>query len=292
MKTKLLFIQSLSPLHSGTGQGIGVIDQPIAREKATNIPYLPGSSIKGVLRAACTDLKCDVDAIFGPEPDKDDAYAGSVNFSDARLLMLPVRSLSGIFAWVTCPFILQRFKRDLQDIAFSSNPPDIVPAVEIKNCLVSEVSSPLNIDGESMTVVLEDLKLSALTSNDLQVWAEWLGQLIFPEDAYWQNFFKDRLCLVSDDVLSFLLEIGTEVTARIRIDKDTKTVAQGALWYEESLPAETILSSLVVASNIKATPKDVFKAISSITEKTIQFGGSATVGRGLCSTVLVPKEAA
>ena len=41
----LLFLHALSPLHAGTGQGIGAIDLPIAREKATGIPYLPGSSL-------------------------------------------------------------------------------------------------------------------------------------------------------------------------------------------------------------------------------------------------------
>lgn len=48
--TRLYFIHVLSPLHAGTGQGTGVIDLPIAREKATGIPYLPGSSVKGTLR--------------------------------------------------------------------------------------------------------------------------------------------------------------------------------------------------------------------------------------------------
>ena len=47
MEAKLLLVETLSPLHAGTGQGIGVIDQPIAREKATGIPFVPGSSLKG-----------------------------------------------------------------------------------------------------------------------------------------------------------------------------------------------------------------------------------------------------
>ena len=55
MNAQLLFTHALSPLHAGTGQGIGVIDLPIAREKATGIPYLPGSSLKGTLRDLCID---------------------------------------------------------------------------------------------------------------------------------------------------------------------------------------------------------------------------------------------
>ena len=55
MKTKLLFLQAISPLHAGTGQGVGAIDLPIAREKATDIPMVPGSTLKGVLRTNCED---------------------------------------------------------------------------------------------------------------------------------------------------------------------------------------------------------------------------------------------
>ena len=38
--------------------------------------------------------------------------AGAVAFSDARILAFPVRSLSGVFAWVTCPAVLDRLSRD------------------------------------------------------------------------------------------------------------------------------------------------------------------------------------
>jgi len=55
MTAQLTFVHALSPLHAGIGQGAGVIDLPIAREKATGIPFLPGSSLKGALKALCPD---------------------------------------------------------------------------------------------------------------------------------------------------------------------------------------------------------------------------------------------
>ncbi len=289
MKAKLLFIHAMSPLHAGTGQGVGVIDQPIAREKATNIPYLPGSSIKGVFRDACPGG--DRENIFGPKKDDADAGAGSVTFNDGRLLLLPVRSLSGVFAWVTSPFILHRLKRDLQQIVFESDPPPAgVPSVENEACLVCKDDSSLKI--QPTKVVLEDLPLDCTSSAELLEWGDWLGNQLFQDDAYWKEVLVGKLCLVSDDVFSFLLEIGTQVTARISIDDKKKTVSSGALWYEEALPAETILASLVVATGGKATPETVFSSLNKITEATLQFGGSATVGQGLCFTRLVPKEAA
>ena len=35
MAVKLMFVHALSSLHAGTGQGVGTIDLPIARERAT-----------------------------------------------------------------------------------------------------------------------------------------------------------------------------------------------------------------------------------------------------------------
>src|SRR6266566_222789 len=102
MTTQLTFVHALTPLHAGIGQGAGVIDLTIAREKATGLPFLPGSSLKGALRALCVDeTKCK--QIFGPNPagsDPNSDYASSIQFSDQRLLLLPIRSLAGTFAWV------------------------------------------------------------------------------------------------------------------------------------------------------------------------------------------------
>ncbi len=109
----LLFLHALSPLHAGTGQGIGAIDLPIAREKATNIPYLPGSSLKGVLRDRASDWHKDtLFAVFGPDTESASEHAGAVQVGDAKLLLLPVRSLCGVFALVTSPYLLERFRRE------------------------------------------------------------------------------------------------------------------------------------------------------------------------------------
>src|SRR5437762_11417803 len=110
MNARLTFVHTLSPLHAGTGQGVGVIDLPIAREKATGIPYLPGSSLKGTLRDLCTHQRKE--DVFGPPTSNAGDYAGSAQFSDQRLLLLPIRSLKGTFAWVTSPYLLERLSRD------------------------------------------------------------------------------------------------------------------------------------------------------------------------------------
>src|SRR3989440_125099 len=83
MNARLTFVHALSPLHAGTGQGVGVIDLPIAREKATGLPFLPGSSLKGTLRARCSAQECK--QVFGPdttEVQTDSNHASSAQFSD------------------------------------------------------------------------------------------------------------------------------------------------------------------------------------------------------------------
>lgn len=281
----LTFIHALSPLHAGTGQGVGVIDLPVAREKATNLPFLPGSTLKGSMRDECdgnaqTKPLCEM--VFGPaKPDSDSAYAGSAIFTDQRLLCLPVRSLLGTFAWVTSPFILERFKRDAENININNLPTVITPAND-QNCIVFSENCKL---AHNQKAFLEDLDLDVQNEPTSDDWANWLAPKIFA-DPGWQENFKQRFCIVSDNVMSFLAETATEIAARNSLDDQTKTTKRGALWYEESLPSETILSGLLVAVHVKAKADDVFKTIKKLTAKPIQLGGSMTVGRGLCQVGL------
>ena len=66
----------------------------------------------------------------------------------------------------------------------------------------------------------------------------------------WQEQFKKRFVVLPDTAFDFLCETGTEVQTRVRIDDETKTVADKALWTEESLPAETILAGIVRCDRI------------------------------------------
>lgn len=286
MQAKLLLIHALSPLHAGTGQGVGVIDLPIARERATGIPFLPGSSIKGVLRDTCPDSKRL--AVFGPDTDHAEDHASSVQFTDARLLLLPVRSLAGTFAWVTSPLLLQRFKRDIEETDNLRAPVNAPQPASEKICVVSKEGCKIMLMHErQQAVVLEDLLLTPQPNEDVTLWANWLSSHLFPKDAFWGEALRARLCIVHDNVLSFLVQTATEITARIQLDDKKKTVKETALWYEEALPAETVLASLVIASPVKAEASEVFQVVNHLAQSVLQFGGNATVGRGLCRLRLI-----
>lgn len=290
MTSRLTFVHALSPLHAGIGQGIGVIDLPIAREKATGLPFLPGSSLKGTLRSLCNAE--DRNSIFGPETseiDPDSNYASSVQFSDQRLLLLPVRSLAGTFAWVTSPYVLYRLLRDMQDI-HAKKLPYAIPSVKDKTtCYIVNDASDIVADTSTKQVYLEDLDLVAEASLEIAQWATWLGQQLFSLDETGKQMLMNRFCLVHDDIFSFLSETATEIFARIKLLEDSKTVKKGGLWYEESLPVETVLSGVVLATPTRASGKtetQVLDFMKVITDKAVQLGGKTTVGRGICRILL------
>jgi CRISPR-associated protein Cmr4 len=298
MAAQITFVHALSPLHAGIGQGAGVIDLPIAREKATGLPFLPSSSLKGTLRSLCSSTRTadECNSIFGPEIsniDQDSNHASSVQFSDQRLLLLPIRSLAGTFAWVTSPYVLHRLLRDMGDVQGESLS-YAVPTVDNKQCLItsnSKITIDASIQGQ---VYLEDLDLSAKASDEATNWATWIGQHVFPNNSSWQQMLMERICIVSDDIFNFLIETATEITARIKLKEDSKTVQEGGLWYEEALPTETILTGIVVATPTKTSgknAKEVLAVISDITNKSVQLGGKATVGRGMCRVVLAKEGA-
>ena len=294
MNTYLTFVHALSPLHAGTGQGVGIIDLPIAREKATDLPYLPGSSVKGTLRGGFSGSADEV-TIFGSSDD----HAGSAQFSDQRLLLLPIRSLAGTFAWVTSPYLLRRFGRDAHDCGLTARPgipdfsgSDVCYIAEEKTtkkegATTTEKSALPCTIGKVKLVVLEDLDLKPTEHTAVRGWATLIGEHVFPNDSEWQAMLAERFCLVHDDVLRFLLETATEVLPRIRLLDDKKTVADGGFWYEEALPTETILTGLLALTPtrqalLKLPEANMLSAIEDKTARILQFGGKATVGRGLC----------
>src|SRR5229473_7269463 len=118
--TTMLYLYVETPLHAGVGSGLSSIDLPIQRERATQYPMIQGSGIKGKLRAAAEELTereqapfSDyqvVNIVFGPKNGNE--HAGALIVGDARILLFPVRSLNGVFAYTTSYDVLNRFMRD------------------------------------------------------------------------------------------------------------------------------------------------------------------------------------
>lgn len=275
MNTRPFLLHALSPLHAGTGHTPDIIDLPTARMKATGIPFLPGSSIKGVLRDArrVTDRE-KTEAVFGPS-DNPPAHAGALVVGDARLLALPVRSFRGTFAWVTSPLLLTLAKRDLEEPSLT------VPTINGRGARLAQGTICVHKD----RLYLEDLDLDVTVAAEATAWAQRLAPLAFPDD----DIFTRRFAIIDDDTMAFLWETATQVDARVRLDEEKRTVAKGALWLEESLPPETLLIGLLAADrsrrrNVSMTPDEVL-GFALADEEVHQLGGKATTGRGRCRIV-------
>lgn len=281
INTRMYWIHAITPLHVGSGRGVGFIDLPIMREKVTSWPLVPGSAVKGVMREHFvrkgTDIEL-IDAAFGKGGD-DMGNAGSLVLSDARIVCLPVRSLYGTFGFAACPLVLERLKRDLDCAGHKSKP--VEKSFEDDEVVVTK-GSKVERNGK---VLLEDLDFDIITDGgETDAWADLLAQLLFANDPAWQAIFKERFVILSNNCFGFLSETGTEVNARIKINQEKKIVEKGALWYEEALPSETILAGLAWCdkdySGKGATAEKIFAAFCPDEALNLQVGGKATVGKG------------
>ena len=302
--TKLLYLYVETPLHAGVGSGLSSIDLPIQRERTTQYPMIQGSGIKGKLRSIAEDMAErkvgtltdeKVTIMFGPKTTGAE-HAGALIAGDARVLLFPVRSLSGVFAYTTCYDVLSRFKRDRErgDNTLSwqvptpaSSDPQKPPVALVTNA--SQVSA-------GGTIVLEEFSFQAQPSKDANDIADWIAQNALPKTyGYWREKLKQSLVILPDNDFRDFVLYATEIITRVRIDRDTKTVAGGALWTEEHLPTDTLLYVPMYATDSrkardkekgeKAIPAaDILKDAMSLENNQggyIQLGGDETVGRGL-----------
>lgn len=215
MKTCLFHLNNLTALHVGTGQGVGVVDLPIARSKATNLPIVPGSAIKGVLRDEIfwhlkshdlyknitnqdeqeKSIKQVIHTLFGKDKDAD--HAGAVAFGDANLLILPIRCFSGTVAYVTCAYILKQYQRDIvSDLKTPDNPKDIAQITHDSVLVVQD-----------NTIALEDLDIQSKQSNNAQDWAQFIAKQLYPDGVTnaqeWREEFIKRFVVVPDNIFRF-----------------------------------------------------------------------------------------
>ena len=299
-KTRIYWLHCLSPTHVGAGRGVGYIDLPIHRDKVTNWPVIPGSAFKGVWvnhyerleanRAASSDdlstrrqrSSRELRLAFGlaSRDDGTDANAGALIPTDARLVCLPVRSFQGTFAWCTSALALRMLQRDLALAGEKDSPPDLV-GPEAGTVFQAKGS----VLAEGGKTYLEDLDFATKETDEADRWAKWIANQVFPGDSVWQPEFRRRFAVLPDLVFDFLTETGTEVTTRVQIDDNTKTVVGGTLWNEESLPAETILVGLIACDRIYAKDADGISEDGLLAKYAndplaLQIGGKATVGRG------------
>ena len=286
--TALLGLLAETSIHAGAGQMAGVIDLPIQREAHTDWPVVFGSAVKGALRTVADEQNAPWRfAVFGPETTHASDHAGALLVGDARLLLLPVRSLTSHFKWVTCPALLRRLRADLERLGLPAFTADAIREVD-------DVNAALAPEGATHALFLEEFRFTG-KSADLSGLIAALARLMGREDA--ATALQKQLVVVHDDRFKHLAQFATPVNPHVCIDNKTKTVKPGALWYEESLPADTVLyvSLYAQAARVKGETKTAADVLKHITQELfarpyLQLGGNETVGMGWCKVTICQGE--
>ena len=276
MEKTILSLRTETSLHAGTGQNVGVLDLPIQREAHTDWPCVYGSAMKGALRSHA-ETRCGnepwIKDVFGPETKNASDHAGALAVTDARLLLLPVRSLTGHFKWITCPAVLERLKRDLQltgkSIDFS------IPSASSGSVITNAGNAPIFLEEYQFEQKGEGISELITILGKFGMDAGQLGR---------------QLVVMHDDDFTDFSRAATVVTPHIAIDNTKKTVVGGALWYEETLPPDTLLYTMLLANPSRNGDNKVDAAtiLGRVTgmfrsdKGYLQIGGNETVGMGWC----------
>jgi CRISPR-associated protein Cmr4 len=270
METRLFTILTRTPLHVGAGSSVGAIDMPVQRERHTQIPIIPGSSLKGVLRDLWPPKSQEQFELFGPESDDKEHYAGNLLVGEARALCFPVRSAQGSFAWLTSPLALQRYARERR---VEINLP---PLDSDEKCLAAKGV----LIGKD--VVLEEYRFSAESAPGQDV-LKMLENFI-PGDPL-IALIPERLVIVSDGIFSHFCANACEVQQRICIDENTGTVKRGGLFNQENVPSETLFYAVMSERKKNSSLDKLAKKLVEI-NGILQIGGDETIGLGFCSVAL------
>lgn len=307
----VVFFYTEWPVHAGSGSSVGVVDLPIQREVFTELPIFQPSGLKGALREyfeanfPSPQNEIKIKQVFGPPRGAD--HAGAISISQARVVLFPLASASGLFTYATCPLCLQLLKRDLAAIGYPtpSELTDIpltteeTPARLLESiALVPKADSASNLPGSDQVVngkvILGEFAFEASEHSKVSVIARWLSEHAIPQsDEYkpWQEKVKQSLIILDNDTFRNLTRARTEIVTRNVIDREKGTSEN--IWTEEYLPTDTLLYSILGAHDpldggnelirLKNAQEviEYIKAPSGVQTSRFFFGGDQTVGRGL-----------
>jgi len=304
MKTRLLYLYTRTPLHVGAGSSVGAIDQPVQRERHTGFPLIPGSSLKGSFADSWNEtLETRSEGgdarrvrghsaaawLFGSD-DAENAAAGALLFSEARLLAFPIRSARGSYAWITCPLMLQRAARD-----GVLNADLIVPEEPNDEEATFQTEGPLALEENGKShIVLEEYCFSA-TGDDSDDLARALADLV--SDDTFASVAK-RLVVLSNGMMTHFATTACEVAQHVRISDETGAAEGTGLFNQENVPADALFYSIVHALPSRLSGGDhqdesddgALDAFEKKVRETdlFQFGGDASTGLGFTTVTIHP----
>jgi CRISPR-associated protein Cmr4 len=256
-------IETLAPLHVGAtaGEESGNLNL-IFRDQFTQTGIIPGSSIRGRLRAdgrdAAGNESDELKDLFGrpAEKDADLQFESQLKFEYASIVWLPVFCPGQPIVWVSCPRLLRRYQR------ITGKPTGVVPNP-------STASKPFTHNRIFFNFGCIDLQGS---DPNLYQW--------FPKSQFANGDLTNRvpLVVVEDDEIAAVHDMALYRQSRVALDPKQKVVAKGAFFNVEALPEGTVLVFPVgVKSTKKWAPFNQNKMSGDL-----YLGGLESVGFGHC----------
>jgi CRISPR-associated protein Cmr4 len=270
-------IQTWGPLHVGATAGEESSNlNLIFRDQFTQTGIVPGSSIRGRLRADMLSrlrwqLKDDkkaeeqVNNWYGRGAEKDRQenynYESIVKIEHASLVWLPVFCPGQPIVWVSCPYLLKRYKR----IAGIKKK---VPRPYTSSSILKAYCSQKTGD-KTLFFNLGFIKLR----NSEEDWKCW-----FPNN-------KEKSAVVVDDAeIGIIHDMALYRQSRVALDTKQKVVKE--FFNVEALPEETILAFPFGLKPSETQTWENWEALDEGKCGDVYLGGLESVGFGHCYLTL------
>jgi len=282
LEPKRVYARALDPIHIGAGgYRLGRVDNTIVRDPATDVPKIPGTSIAGVVRTFAEIVKeedkkkeekqkfrdVDIESVFGSKPGENKTEKGILQFYDGQIILFPVSSIQGT-VWITTKELLEYWFEEIND----KNGENIKIPDEIGNEAYAikgiDTNKPLNLGWLLLEVENVENGKEILLPLEMDKWAK-------------------RMVVVSDKLFSHIVNDNLEIRTSVRINPETGTAAEGALFTYEAIPRGAVLGFEIGVDNALAKQKDidtdvVDKIISAVSPylRNLGIGGMGTRGFG------------
>jgi len=262
----LITVRTITPVHVGAGRTSGIVDLPIQRDEY-GYSCIYSSSLKGSLKTALLQAllretndyakaKNAVQVLLGPEPEEGEAFESSITILDAYLLAIPVRSLKGIYVYVTSPLLIKRFYERFELFkTISQGDGQKTPEIEELANMLNKIAEQKLEPFETICIGIDGEECDKLRVKELE------GKVVLAEEYFLD--LKDKtddkakilsilkldkpLLIVSDEneTAKNIVERSILRFTRVRLGRETKTVGGGP-WTEEYLPPKTILHTMIL----------------------------------------------
>lgn len=285
IKSKIEYIKAITPIHAGVGQELGIADMPIQREKHSNIPKIEASSLKGSIKSFLYRKNRDKNdgdelfKIFGPK--EGETASSLIGFTDAKLLLFPIKSATDIYKLITCPYILNRW---IEDLMLGEKKLDDENHVNIpKGNWKVEDGKVISLAPKESCIILEEYvfeeeKIEDEDKKDIKG--------LFKKI---QDVNLNKILILSDSDFIEMVTMYTEIITRNKIDMDKGVADKTGLFTEEYLPMESILYFIILETGkFKAdieNPENEEKSVAieyykKNIGKVFQIGANLTIGKG------------